>query len=106
MNYIKLLTDFTETPGGRYISDGPFSGELFRETILYPKLKKTLEEGGILIVDIDGTYGLCPGFLDEAFGGLVRIKKLDPILILKSIQIISNEEESYIHDIQKYIERK
>ena len=67
MNYIKLLTDFTETPGGRYIQDGPFSGELFRETILYPKLKKTLEEGGILIVDIDGTYGLCPGFLDESF---------------------------------------
>ena len=34
---ICISTDFSETPGARHRSDGDYSGEEFRETILIPK---------------------------------------------------------------------
>ena len=33
---VKLVEHFTDTPGGRYISDGPYSGELFRKQFMEP----------------------------------------------------------------------
>ena len=34
---INVVNDFTDTPGARYKKQGPFSGEQFRNEILYPK---------------------------------------------------------------------
>ena len=34
MILINICNDFTDTPGARYRSEGDFSGEEFRETIL------------------------------------------------------------------------
>ena len=34
---INIVKEFTDTPGGRYIKQGPYSGEEFRETILKVK---------------------------------------------------------------------
>lgn len=35
---IRIAEEFTDAPGGRYISDGPFSGEQFRKEMLEPAL--------------------------------------------------------------------
>ncbi len=66
------VVDFAHSPGGRYIADGPYSGELFRERVLVPKLAEAKNKGEHLTVELDGTSGYAASFLEEAFGGLVR----------------------------------
>ncbi len=65
---INVAKDFSRYPAGRFTSDGPFSGEQFRNEILIPALKS----GAHIIVELDGTRGYGSSFLEEAFGGLIR----------------------------------
>jgi hypothetical protein len=67
---IKIAEDFTKFPAGRFLSDGKFSGERFREEFLIPALKKNDK----VIVFIDGVIGYGSSFLEECFGGMVRKK--------------------------------
>jgi hypothetical protein len=60
------------TLGGRHISDGPFSGEQFRDRFLVPALTRAAKTSDKVVVILDGTRYLS-SFLDEAFGGLVRV---------------------------------
>lgn len=99
MNIVKVR-DFSEFPGPRYISLGPDSGEKFREEVLIPSIK----EYGDVTVDLDGTFGYGSSFLEEAFGGLARagVSK-EKILFLRN-NLISNEDSTYITEIQEYID--
>lgn len=97
---IRIAEEFTTTPGGRYYTDGPFSGERFRDEVLKPRFLAAAECGESLIVDLDGGYGYGTSFLDEAFGGLARELR-DPRIA--EIEIISNEEPILIKRIQGYI---
>jgi len=64
---ISVLRDFSDDPFGRYPTDGPNSGERFREEFLRP----ALQQHNKVHVDLNGNlYG--SSFLEEAFGGLVR----------------------------------
>ena len=65
---ISIARDFSPHPAGRYRSDGPFSGEKFRDDFLYPALLGSAH----VEVDMDGALGYGSSFLDEAFAGLVR----------------------------------
>lgn len=98
---IKISTEYTKTPGGRLKSEGEFSGEEFREKILYPAFLEVIRTSATLTVDLDGGYGYGPSFLEEAFGGLARITKDSRVL---SITIISNEEPRLVEDIRSYME--
>src|ERR1700691_5841505 len=69
---IDVARDFSRTPGGRHISDGPFSGQLFRDRILAPALQEARRNNDRVVVILDGTRGYLSSFLEEAFGGLVR----------------------------------
>lgn len=66
---ISIAEDFSKTPGGRTRGDGQFSGEAFREDLLWPRLKASKE----LVVNLSGTLGYGSSFLEEVFGGLVRV---------------------------------
>lgn len=99
---INVATQFSVTPGGRYISEGEFSGELFRQELLKPAFLQCKEKGDKLIVDLDGGYGYGTSFLDEAFGGLARELKDNSIL---DIHIISEEEPELIERIKEYIQK-
>lgn len=68
MKTIRVAQDFSRYPAGRFVKDGPFSGELFRNK----HLKPALQEQEHLVVDLDGARGYGSSFLEEAFGGLVR----------------------------------
>jgi len=90
MAKIKVCEDFTEALGGRYINQGDFSGELFRESILIPKYNESIEKNEKLIIDLDGCYGHPMSFLEESFGGLVR--QTQNTNITDVLEIISNEK--------------
>lgn len=98
---INIPRDFTDTPGPRYKSDGDFSGELFRETILEPKFIEAEKENLKLKIDFDGGYGYLISFLEEAFGGLAR--KYGSDRVLKILVFKSDEEEALIEKVRSYI---
>ena len=98
---IKISTEFSETPGARYKSEGPYSGEEFRETVLEPKFNEAKEKREKLFVDLDGGYGYPTSFLEEAFGGLARV--YDSADVLKILEFISKDEPSLIDEIREYI---
>jgi len=68
---ISIAKDFSEVPAGRFVADGEFSGERFRNEFLRPALVAAAP-GEKLEIDIDGTAGYGSSFLEEVFGGLVR----------------------------------
>lgn len=97
---INVAEDYTKTPGGRFASEGDFSGEDFREKILKPRFIEAITSGDTLTVILDGGYGYAISFLEEAFGGLAR--ELNDTRLL-DIRIISEEEPPLVDKIQQYI---
>ncbi|MFN0729406.1 STAS-like domain-containing protein [Polaribacter gochangensis] len=100
---IKIAKDFSFTPGPRYIDEGKNSGEKFRKEVLYPKFKEAIETNKKVIVDLDGTAGYGTSFLEESFGGLIRINKLSYKEILKVLTIITEEEDYLEDDVYEYL---
>ena len=88
---------FSRFPAGRYAKDGPASGEEYREKVLLP----LLDSGVTIQVELDDALGYGSSFLEEAFGGIVRLgwRSAD---LLKRLQIIS-EDLSLIDEIEGYI---
>ena len=98
---IKICDDFSDIPGGRYISEGEFSGELFRENILVQKYQEANEQNSKLEIDFDGCYGFGTSFLEEAFGGMVRVHHVHGML--KRLDLISTEDETIPENVIKYV---
>lgn len=97
---IRVATDFYDAPAGRFPEDGDYHGERFRNQHLLP----ALSAGGEVFVDLDNTEGYGSSFLEEAFGGLVRLcgysaRDLHERLVLKS-----DEDESVIQEVWEYID--
>ena len=85
---IRVAEDFSRTPAGRYRTDGPWSGQAFREDHLAPALC-----GGnqAVVVHLDGGEGYGSSFLEEAFGGLVRAANLTGETLHRRLQIKTND---------------
>lgn len=98
---INICKDFSETPGGRYIREGDFSGEAFRDQLLIKKYEEAEAKNEILCIDFDGTYGYGSSFIEEAFGGLVR--EYGKKGVLKRISLISTEDETIPDLVEKYV---
>ena len=99
---IKLI-NFTKTPGARYTTEGKHSGEQWRDEYLFPQLLNAMELDDLLFVDLDNTAGIGTGFLEEVFGGLIRIKNIDGNDLLKRLIIKSDDEPEYIDEVCDYI---
>lgn len=97
---ITVAKDFSSTPGGRYIKDGKFSGEEFR-SFLINKLE-SLKGNEKLEIDLDGGFGYGSSFLEESFGGLIRLG-FSAKMIHDKIVFKSDEEPGLIMRIRKYI---
>jgi hypothetical protein len=100
---LNIAVEFSKTPGPRFRTEGKFSGEEFRETVLKKRLELALKEGSALHIDLDGGYGYATSFLEEAFGGLAR--EYDPELVLKTLSFKSDEEPYLVDDIRGYIQK-
>jgi len=94
---VNIGKSFSRFPAGRYLADGPASGQRFREEVLVP----LLAAGHSILVQLDDALGYGSSFLEEAFGGLVR-QGHDAEEILKKITFESFDD-SLIEEIQTYI---
>lgn len=101
MTTINIAKGFSDVPAGRYRSDGPFSGQRFREDHLVPALK----QGGVVSVVLDGTEGFGSSFLEEAFGGLVRQHGFSAGELRKRLRIVS-KDTGYADEVWQYIEQE
>jgi hypothetical protein len=103
MKKIFIGRDFSFTPMGRYYpKDGDSCGERFRTQILAPALRAG-EQVEVVIDDVEG-YG--SSFLEEAFGGLIRVEGFTVSELKQNLKIICNNEDFkiYANLITKYIE--
>jgi len=104
---ISIARDFFPHPGGRYRESGRGSGEEFRDDYLAPALEAAIQEGSIVVVDMDGVLGYPSSFLEESFGGLIRergfsLKQIKSHLKLRTsephITIYRDIAEDYLRD--------
>ena len=94
MNRLSIVEEFTDSPGARYYEDGPFSGQEFLEKLLEPKFLLSIDNGNILIVNIDGVWGYPSSFISGSFGLLSQ--KYGAEKVLKNLEIES--ESSVLRD--------
>ncbi|MBA43263.1 MAG: hypothetical protein CMF62_04540 [Magnetococcales bacterium] len=100
--HVNLGQEFSKYPAGRVKSDGPHSGERFRDDILIPLLEGS---HSVEVLLDDGVIGYGSSFLEECFGGLVR--KGYSLEFLKKHLYLTCAQESfkfYIDEIWSYIE--
>lgn len=97
--YVK---DFSEFPGPRKEIIGPNSGERFRDEVLYQKIQE--HPGEVIQVILDGTAGYGSSFLEESFGGLVRLGVPEAKMREIASNLISDEDPSLIDEIKEYID--
>lgn len=101
MIVIDISKEFSKTIGGRYESEGEYSGESFRKKILSPKYKEAVKNEEKIKIILDGCYGYPSSFLEEAFGGLAR--ELKDKNIYKNMILVCEDEPSLIDNIKNYI---
>lgn len=100
MTSISIAQDFSQFPAGRFKSDGPYSGEAFREDILVPALAKDESVN----IDMDGVLGYGSSFLEEAFGGLIRVHHMTFDVLRKklfvkcSVPVYANRVWEYLKE--------
>ncbi|MEZ5438001.1 MAG: STAS-like domain-containing protein [Lysobacteraceae bacterium] len=83
MKVVNIALDFGVSPGGRFPEDGEYNGQRFREKFLIP----ALEDSEIVKVVLDGVSGFGSSFLEEAFGGLVRIHHYEKSKLLERLHL-------------------
>lgn len=98
---LKIASEFSTTPGARYLTDGKHSGQEFYEQILKKRFESLLKANLKLTIDLDGTHGYATSFLDEAFGRLSKDFGAD--VVIANTKFISNEEPYLIDEIKEYI---
>lgn len=96
---VSIAKDFSRFPAGRFKTDGKFSGEVFRQRHLAPKLRT----GQQIEVDLNGTLGYGSSFLEEAFGGLVRVEQFTVAELEGRLKFVS-DDPSLIDECWGYIQ--
>lgn len=101
--YIDIGKQFSRFPAGRTPTDGQHNGESFREKFL----KQNLKDGRHIKINLDGAISYGSSFLEEAFGGLVRIYNIQVSAIKTLISFettdpfLSDEIWKYVSDAEK-----
>lgn len=79
------------------MDDGPYPGEAFRDNLLLP----AIQANDKVIVDMNGTELAGSSFLEEAFGGMVRMGMSEAVL-KKKMELRSSRSSDPIR-IWRYI---
>jgi hypothetical protein len=103
-----IAKQYTPYPAGRFKKNGNGSGEGFRE-VLVQMLNNSANKIKLIM---DNTYGYGSSFLEEAFGGLVRVNNLSPQEIRQRIDFDTKDKgliieiNQYMADAQKEKEKR
>jgi hypothetical protein len=99
---IDIGADFSDVPAGRFPTDGPFNGEVFRQQFLVPAFRSNEDVEVIL----DNTEGFGSSFLEEAFGGLIRVEGFDKAQIKNRLRLIATKRRAqrYKRLVETYID--
>lgn len=97
------LSDWSKTPGGRYSTEGKWSAEEFRESVLSPVLKRAIYQGRKVKINLDKTAGTAHSFLEELAGGVVRQFAGQSIDWLAVLSFESVEEPRIARTAQTYM---
>ena len=98
---INVGENFSRTPAGRYLVDGPYSGERFRTEKLIP----ALASGKVVKVDLSGVIGYGSSFLEEVFGGVIRLGIFSKEDLMSRLIIFASDprKQCYVARAQKYM---
>lgn len=96
--HLHVARDFARWPAGRYVTDGPNSGERLRELLVHE-----LDNAECLVVFLDGTAGYAASFLDEAFGSLVRLASFTADDLHRRLDLRASEPR-LVQEIWSYID--
>lgn len=104
MNVITVdMKSFSRAPFGRYSEDGNGNGEAFRQKFLLKHFADPSVDRVIVKLDsVTPGYEYGSSFLEEAFGGLVRVEHLDSQDVLRKLQI-DTKNDDYVMEIKSYI---
>ena len=101
---INIAKDFTNEPGARNYSDGPYSGEEFFDKLLRLKYLEAKEQKIKLKIILDGTEGYASSFLNEAF---IRLgTEFGPDEVWNNLILVSTEIPKYIKKVKESIYEK
>lgn len=90
---LNIGKDFSTDPAGRFYTDGPSSGELFREKYFLPALKE-LGPGEVLEVILDDDVeGYGSSFLSEGFAGIVKYGYIPSDKLLQMISLTNTNPD-------------
>lgn len=98
---INIGLDFGRYPAGRYLTDGPYNGQKFREQFLMPALQSSDEFIDIVLSD---ARGMKSSFLEETFGGLVRAGFRAEELIRRLR--FESRDPTLVEEIHEYIRKQ
>lgn len=100
---INIAADYTPYLGGRYVEDGEGNGTTFRRDYLLPALKASPAQRTIIV--LDGAAGYPSSFLEEAFGGLVRVEGFSAKDVLNTFSFKAEQPgfKRFIQQIEEYI---
>lgn len=102
---LSIAKRFSRYPAGRVPADGPYNGTRFREEFLVPELRR-LGPSDRLQVDFDGLEGAGSSFLEEAFGGLVRVERMDRPFLDTRLDLTTTQDglRDFVRMARKHIE--
>lgn len=100
---IDISRDFSRVPAGRHKMDSDHSGEVFRDALLAPALRKYEH----VKVVLDDTEGFGSSFLEEAFGGLIRYCGFTKDYLASHLSLVANSPGAmrYPARIESYIQK-
>lgn len=96
---IDIGNQFSRFPAGRTPDDGKYNGQTFREKFLRDNFKKF----SVIEVLLDNALSYGSSFLEEAFGGLVRVYGHDA-RSLRGRLILISDDPFLVDEIWAYID--
>ena len=101
MKTITIAEDFSKFPAGRFREDGKWSGAAFRDDLLVA----ALQDAEKVEVVFDGVAGFGSSFLEEAFGGLVRVCHLDKTFLDEHLRLRTDDPDlvDFVRLAKRYI---
>lgn len=103
---LSIAKDYSRFPSGRDERDGPNNGKRFRDEFLLPKYEEARARAVPLVVNLDGVLSFGSSFLEEAFGGMIRVKGVSRRELMRTLRLEAGwvGNERYRQAILRYID--